>query len=112
MAGRLEAMWLALLGIAQLSDLGTTALDRALGAVEAMPTTAGVLVAGGVGALAAIKLLLVGAAGTALLLTHRWSRRSHGGLVLHRFVLSGCRVTAVAVVLVSLHNAVLFSSLT
>ncbi len=107
---RLAAIWVGLLGAAQLADLGTTALDQARGAVEQMPTTA-VLLQSGLGHLAAVKMLLVAAAAVALVLTISWSRRSRAGVLLHRYVLSVCRVAAVAIMLVSLHNAVLFTTL-
>jgi hypothetical protein len=107
---RLAATWVGLLGIGQLADLGTTALDQARGAVEAMPATAALL-SGGLGDLAAVKLLLVSATAVAVALTFRWSRRTRAGALLYWYVLNGCRVAAIAISLVSLHNAILFSTL-
>ena len=100
-----------MLSVAQLLDVVTTGIDRARGAVEAMPWTAAVLVAGGLSRLAVLKLLLALAAVTALAITLRWSRRRSGALVLHRFVLNACRITTVVAILASFSNAVLLTSL-
>jgi hypothetical protein len=105
---RLGATWIALLSVAEFTDLASTALDKARGAVEAMPVTESILVANGIAGLALLKLLLVAAVAMAFVITFRWRRRSPLGLTAHRFVLNGCRVTAVASALVSLHNALLF----
>lgn len=110
MEAKLAAIWVGLLGVFQVTDLGTTALDRARGAVEAMPATAAVLEAG-FGHLAAVKLMLVAAAAVAAILTLRLSRRTRAGAALFRYVLNVCRVGAVAAALVSLHNAMLFTTL-
>ena len=111
MDSRLAAIWLALLGSIQLTDILTTALDHARGAVEEMPVTAGILGKGGLLTWAVLKLLLVTAAGIALFLTFQWSRRNADAVLLHRFVLNSCRIVTVAVAVVSLNNAVLFATL-
>ena len=108
MDGRLAAIWITLLGFAQLTDLASTALDKARGAVEATPLTASILAADGIARLALLKLLLVVAVAMAFLITIRWSHRRPLGLAAHRYVLNGCRITAVVGALVSLHNALLF----
>jgi hypothetical protein len=108
MDARLGVIWIGLLGSAEFTDVASTALDKARGAIEMMPVTQSIIVANGIARLALLKLLLVVAVAMALLITFRWSRRSRFGLAAHRFVLNGCRITAVAGALVSLHNALLF----
>ena len=108
---RLGTVWLSLLALTQVSDLWTTGIDRARGAVEALPLTAMLLAEGGIAQLATFKALLLAAAAIALVLTLRWRRRSGAGVALHQFVLFVCRITAVATAVVSLHNAVLFTSM-
>lgn len=111
MDGRLAVAWGTLLGVGQLLDVATTGIDRGRGAVESVPATAAVLVAGGLTRLALLKLLLVIAAAVALAITLRWGRRRAEAMVVHRFVLNACRILAVVVLLVSLNNAVLLGTL-
>ena len=108
MDARLAALWIGILGFAEFTDLASTALDKARGAVEATPLTASILAANGIARLALLKLLLVVAVAMAFVITLRWSRRGPMGVAAHRFVLNGCRITAVVGTLVSLHNALLF----
>ena len=62
----MAALWTALLLAGQATDVLTTALDRARGALESMPVSAGLRDAGGSTALGGTKLPIVGGAGSAL----------------------------------------------
>lgn len=94
------------------TDVLTTALDRARGAIEAMPVSAGVLDSGGTALLLSVKALLVAAAAGAIVLALRWVRNDYRhGRTLFAFVLSAVRVSTVALAIASLNNAVLLRSL-
>jgi len=108
MDARLGAIWIGLLGIAEFTDVASTALDKARGAVELMPVTESIIVANGIARLALLKLLLVVAIAMALVITFRWRHRGPLGHSAHRFVLNSCRITTVVGALASLHNALLF----
>ena len=106
--GRLAIAWLVLLTATQFTDVLTTALDRARGAVESMPLTVAILAEGGLLRLAALKLLLVVGLGLGLYVSLGWKQR--GSRAPFAFVISACRITAVTIALVSLQNALLFDS--
>ena len=109
---RLSLVWLGLLGVLESTDVFTTALDRARGAIESMPLSADALNRGGLVLYMALKLSLVAAAAAALLLAVRWLRhRRSGARALYVYVLSGVRIVTVAVALASLNNALLLKSL-
>jgi hypothetical protein len=61
---RQATLWTALLLAGQTTDILTTALDRARGALESLPVSARLLELGGISILWSTKLLLVAAAGT------------------------------------------------
>lgn len=105
-----SATWLALIAIMQMADLGTTILDSRRGAVEAAPLSASIISQGGIARFAILKVLLVLATGVALLITSQWVGRGPSGAALHRLVLNGCRISAVAIGLAALQNAALFAS--
>jgi hypothetical protein len=109
---RQATIWTLLLLAGQLTDVGTTALDRARGALESMPVSARLLEQGGIELLWSTKLLLVAAAGTALLLTARWSRRQHpASRVTFWFCLVTVQAATLGLVFVSLTNVALLGSL-
>jgi hypothetical protein len=109
---RQAAIWTALLLASQATDVLTTAIDRALGALEAMPVTDQLLGLGGIGLLWSTKLLLVVAAGTALFLTARWTMRDrHASRITFRFCLVAVQGATLGLAGVSLSNLALLSSL-
>jgi hypothetical protein len=109
---RQAAVWTGLLLASQATDVLTTALDRTLGALEAMPVTDRLLGLGGIGLLWSTKLLLVAAAGTALILTARWAMRDHhASRIAFRFCLVAVQGVTLGLVGVSLSNVALLSSL-
>jgi hypothetical protein len=88
-------LWIALLGAIEFTDVLTTAMGHARGAIEAMPVSAAVIDAGGMMLFVAVKVALVVGVGCAVF----------------TFTLSSVRVATVALAVVSLHNALLLTSL-
>ena len=66
---RLGLIWIGLLGVIQSTDIITTAMGRARGAVEAMPISAAVMNEGGMMLFVFVKFALVLAGAAAVLLT-------------------------------------------
>lgn len=111
-ANRATVVWIALLGAIEFTDILTTAIGRAKGAIEAMPISAAVMNEGGMVLFVVIKLGLVAAVAMAVLLALRWMHRGRpGACALYTFTLSSIRVATVALAIVSLHNAMLLQSL-
>ena len=109
---RQAALWTALLLASQTTDVLTTAVDRARGALEAMPVSSRLLEQGGISLFLSTKLLLVVAAGAALLLTARWVRPNHwASRVAFRFSLVAVQAATLGLAWVSLTNLQLLSSL-
>jgi len=109
---RLSLIWIGLLGAIQSTDIITTSIGRARGAVEAMPVSAAVINEGGMMLFVLVKFALVLAGAAAVFLTLRWVRSNRPGAVaLHLFTLAAIRGSTVALALVSLHNAFLLKSL-
>ena len=109
---RRAALWTALLLASQATDVLTTTFDRARGALESMPISAHLLDMGGIGLFWSTKLLLVAAAGTALLLAARWTRRDQqASRITFRFCLVAVQGATLGLAWVSLTNLQLLSSL-
>jgi len=109
---RTAPVWLALFGAVQPEDAWTPAVDRARGAVEAMPVTAGLLTERGPEFYLGVKLALVVAAAAAVLLCALWARQERpGSRPVYRFVIGVVQVATVLVALTSLENALLLRSL-
>lgn len=105
-------VWISLLTSIEAMDIMTTAAGRAHGAVESMPISAAVMNEGGMALFIAVKLALVAAGATAVLLALLWVRNGRPGAGwVYAFSLSAIRVTTVALAIVALHNAVLLQSL-
>lgn len=112
MTNRASLLWITLLSAIEFTDILTTAIGRAHGAIESMPISAAVMAQGGMILFVAIKLALVGAVAASVLLALRWMRHGRpGASALYTFTLSSIRVATVALAIVSLHNAVLLQSL-
>jgi hypothetical protein len=98
--------------VIEFTDILTTAIGHAEGAIEAMPVSAAVIASGGIAMFVIVKLGLVLAVATAVFLALRWMERgTPGASTLFNFTLWSVRVATVALALVSLHNAVLLTSL-
>jgi hypothetical protein len=109
---RQAILWTALLLAGQTTDVITTALDRARGTLESMPVSARLLDLGGIGLFWSTKLLLVAAAGAALVLTARWAGRDgRRSRTTFRFCLVAVQAATVGLVWVSLTNVALLGSL-
>ncbi len=112
MGNRACLVWISLLSAIESMDILTTDLGRARGAIESMPISAAVIDEGGMVLFVAVKIALIGAVAVAVFLTLRWLRRGDEGAgFLYSFTLSSIRIATVALAIVSLHNAVLISSL-
>lgn len=109
---RATLLWITLLGAIEFTDILTTSVGRAEGAIETMPISAAVMNQGGLVLFIVVKLALVGAVALAVLLALRWMRHGRpGASALYTFTLSSIRVATVALAIVSLHNAVLLKTL-
>lgn len=112
MGQRASVTWIGLLGAIEFTDILTTAIGHAKGAVEAMPVSAAVIASGGIVMFIVVKMALVIAVATAIFLALRWAERgTPGASTLFTFTLWSVRVATVALALVSLHNAMLLTSL-
>lgn len=112
MTNRFTFLWIILLSAIEFTDILTTAVGRAHGAIESMPMSAAVMAQGGMVLFIVVKLALVAAVAVAVLLALRWMRHGRpGASALYTFTLSSIRVATVALAIVSLHNAVLLQSL-
>jgi len=109
---RSSLVWISLLTAIEAMDILTTDVGRAHGAVESMPISAAVMNEGGMVLFIVVKLALVAAGATAVLLALLWVRigRPGAGWV-YFFTMSAIRATTVALALVSLHNAMLLQTL-
>lgn len=109
---RLSLIWVGLLGAIESTDVITTAIGRARGAIEAMPVSAAVMNEGGMTLFVIVKFALVLAGAVAMFLTLRWMRYDRpGAAAMFTFTLLAIRGSTVVLALVSLHNAVLLKSL-
>lgn len=105
-------MWSGLLLGGQATDTLTTAIDRARGALEAMPMSATLLELGGIALFWGMKFLLVLVAGMILFLAARWVRPGHRiSLITFRVALVAVQAATIGLAYVSLSNTVLLSSL-
>ena len=109
---RSSLVWISLLAAIEAMDIMTTQVGRARGAVESMPISAAVMNEGGMALFIMVKLALVAAGATAVLLALLWVRKGRPGAGwVYVFTLSAIRVTTVVLAVVALHNAVLLQSL-
>jgi len=110
---RQALLWSGLLLGSQATDTLTTAIDRARGAMEAMPVSAQLLDVGGVALFWTFKLMIVAGAAAALIAAARKAGQNRHRLSLFTFRASLVAVQAVTVCLacVSLSNLALLSSI-
>src|SRR5260370_15481423 len=109
---RSSLVWISLLAAIEAMDILTTEVGRARGAVESMPISAAVMNEGGMALFIMVKLALVAAGATAVLLALLWVRKGRPGAGwVYVFTLAAIRATTVALAIVALHNAVLLQPL-
>jgi hypothetical protein len=109
---RSSLLWICLLAAIEAMDILTTDVGRARGAIESMPISAAVMAEGGIALFIVVKLALVAAGATAVLLAGLWVRNDRPGAGwIYVFTLSAIRVTTAVLAIVALHNAVLLDSL-
>jgi len=112
LGNRASLVWITLLGAIEFTDVLTTSIGRGLGAIETMPMSAAVMNEGGMVLFALVKFALVAAVAGMILVALRWMRHGQPGAgALYAFTLSSVRIATVALAVVSLHNAMLLSSL-
>ncbi len=112
LGNRSSIVWISLLGAIEFTDILTTAIGHAQGAIEAMPVSAAVIATGGMVLFIIVKLALVCAVAAAVFLAMRWMRSGRpGATTLFAFTISSVRVATVALAIVSLHNALLLTTL-
>lgn len=110
---RQALLWSALLLWSQATDTLTTAIDRARGAMEAMPVSAQLLDVGGVALFWSFKVLIVAGAAAALIAAARKASEQRHRLSLFTFRASLVAVQTVTVCLacVSLSNLALLTTI-
>jgi len=109
---RQALIWTVLLLAGQATDVITTSVDRARGALESMPMSSGLIQQGGLGLFWATKVLEVGAIATALFLAALWIRAKRPGApVVFRVALVCAQALTIGLVFASLLNAALLGSL-
>ena len=108
---RQALLWAVLLATGQALDVLTTAQDSARGTLESMPVSAGLLDHGGIALFYGVKLLLVFAAGIALVLTARWIRNGRAGSrTVYRVALVGVQAATIGLAAAALSNVILLGS--
>ena len=110
---RQALLWSGLLLGSQATDTLTTAIDRARGAMEAMPLSVQLLDVGGVALFWSFKLMIVAGAAAALIAAARKASQERHQLSLFTFRASLVAVQVVTVLLAcaSLSNLALLSSI-
>jgi len=109
---RRALIWTALLLSGEATDVITTSVDRARGAIESMPISSGLIQQGGLGLFWATKVLLVGAAAVALIVTALWIKgKRPGAHIVFRIALVSVQAVTLGLIWISLLNAALLRSL-
>ncbi len=110
---RQALLWSGLLLGSQATDTLTTAMDRARGAVEAMPISARLLEVGGLALFWTFKVVIVASAAAALVAAANMVRRDPHRLSMFTFRLCLIAVQSVTICLagVSLSNLALLGSI-
>jgi hypothetical protein len=109
---RQALLWSGLLLGSQATDTLTTAIDRARGAVEAMPISARALEVGGIALFWGFKMLIVAAAAAALIAAAQKVREDHKmSRFTFRVALVAVQGVTIGLAGVSLSNAVLLGSI-
>jgi hypothetical protein len=110
---RQAVLWSGLLLGSQATDTLTTAVDRARGAIEAMPVSSQLLQVGGIALFWTFKVLIVASAATALVAAARKVRDEDHRIArfTFRFALIAVQGVTIGLAAVSLSNLVVLSSI-
>lgn len=110
---RQAVLWSGLLLGSQATDTLTTAVDRARGAIEAMPVSSHLLEVGGIALFWTFKVMIVASAATALLAAARKVRDDDHRVArfTFRFALIAVQAVTIGLAAVSLSNLAVLTSL-
>jgi hypothetical protein len=110
---RQALLWSGLLLGSQAADTLTTAIDRARGAVEAMPISAQLLEVGGITLFWVFKVMIVTAAAAALIAAAHGARENphRFARLTYRLALVAVQVVTICLAAVSLSNVALLGSM-
>jgi hypothetical protein len=110
---RQALLWSGLLLGSQATDTLTTAMDRARGAVEAMPISAQLLETGGVALFWTFKVMIVASAATALVAAAHKVRQDPKriSVITFRLCLTAVQSATICLAAVSLSNLALLGSI-
>lgn len=109
---RQAVLWSGLLLGSQATDTLTTAIDRARGAIEAMPLSSRLLEVGGVTLLWTFKVMIVASAAAALIAAARKVREDHRlSLITFRVSLIAVQAVTIGLAAVSLSNLALLTGI-
>ena len=113
LSGRVVAIWIGILALAQVADLLTTQVDMAAGGVEANWVAASVMQAGGLALLWIVKLGLVAAMAVAAVLVTRYRKGDSGGRadLVHALVWRGIQGCVLVLAFTALHNVAILGQL-
>lgn len=108
-SSQLLGTWILLLVAAQMADVITTGVDMAYGGIEANHLVATLMNLGGLQLVFILKLLLVLALATAVLLLKRYAdaHPSPGARAAHAFVWRAIQISVIGLVLVAVNNTAL-----
>lgn len=105
-------LWSGLLLGSQTTDTLTTALDRARGAIEAMPVSARILEVGGIAMFWGFKVLIVATVTVALLTAASLVREGHNlSKITFQLCLIAVQAATICLAFVSLSNLALLTSI-
>lgn len=105
-------MWSGLLLGSQTTDALTTAIDRARGAIEAMPVSARILEVGGIALFWGFKIFIVATVAVALLTAANLVKEGHHlSRVTFRLCLAAVQAATICLAVVSLSNLALLTSI-
>ena len=110
---RQAILWSGLLLGSQATDTLTTAVDRARGAIEAMPVSSQLLEVGGIALFWTFKLMIVASATAALLAAARKARDDNNrpARITFRIALVAVQAVTIGVAAVSLSNVALLTTI-
>ncbi len=105
-------LWSGLLLGSQTTDTVTTALDRARGAIEAMPVSARILEVGGIAMFWGFKVMIVATVAVALLTAASLVREGHNlSKITFKLCLIAVQAATICLAFVSLSNLALLTSI-
>jgi hypothetical protein len=105
-SGRQLGIWVLLLALAQVADVGTTAVGMSHGAMEGNVLAASVLDQGGLALFWGMKLMIAACMGLAVILVHRYASIYPGrrALVLNRVLWIGLQLGVFTLTVAAVNN--------